>query len=285
MRPSRHRIMRFHCTLLLAGCFASLSEAARVIIKAEASVNYEERHGIISKESPVRYHFVEGKFFKGHANDKSLRSVSFYEIAENLAAHLSKHNYVPTGHATDNDVMILVNWGVTAVEDSFEEFHGIDSDEEFDQMFGSPVASESSEGETEITYDVTASPNWSAVGLQSNSQMLGFWETMHDGSLMPSEHHELQSLLKEERYFIVVIAFDNKKYQKGEKEILWSTRFSMRAGGISFNQAYAELTATASDYFGREMKGLTRKRSDDHSKVEFGDIQVLDTVDEKSSRK
>jgi len=285
MSSSSQRITRLVFASLFAFAFVSISQGARVIIKAEASVDYAERLSPSSKGKPVRYHFVEGKFFKGHANDKGLLNVSFFEIAVNLANHLAKHNYVPTGDAKGNDVMILVNWGVTAVEDSFEDFHGIDSDEEYDRLFGSPAVTENAEGETEVTYEASASPNWGAIGLQSNSRMLGFWETLHDGSLLPSEHHEYQMLLKEERYFIVVIAFDNKKYLQGEKEILWSTRFSMRASGTSFNQAYAELTATASDYFGKDIEGLTRKRSDDQSRVKMGDIQVLDTVEEKESEK
>ena len=38
--------------------------------------------------------------------------------------------------------MILVNWGVTAVEDSMEDLYGITSDEEYDELFGNPVAEE-----------------------------------------------------------------------------------------------------------------------------------------------
>ena len=124
-----------------------------------------------------------------------------------------------------------------------------------------------SEGETVVSYEPIASPNWAAVGKRANSKMLGFWNTLHDGSLMPSEHYELQALLNEERYFLVVIAFDNQKFIKTqEKEILWVTRFSMRAKGSSFKQAFPELTATASDYFGKHVKGLSRKKSDDDSK-------------------
>lgn len=285
MSHSLNRIAPLIYATFLLFAFTSVSQASRVIIKAEASADYQDRQGSNGKGKPIRYHFVEGKFFKGHTNDNSLLNVNFYEIAENLASHLSQHHYVPTGDTKGNDVMLLVNWGVTAVEDSFEDFHGIDSDDEYDQLFGSPVASENAEGETEVTFDASSSPNWGAVGVQSNSRMLGFWETMHDGSLMPSEHHEFQMLLKEERYFIVVIAFDNKKFLKGEKEILWTTRFSMRASGKPFRQAYAELTATASDYFGKNIRGLTNKRSDDQSKVKMGDIQVLDTMEQKEGGK
>lgn len=260
--------------------------ASRVIIKAEASVDYERAQAGKNKDRTISYHFVEGKFFKGHANDGSLTHVTFLEIAENLAGHLAKQNYVPTGNVKENEVMILVNWGVTAVEDSVEELYGLTSPDEYDEMFGSPVTSEDSSGEVTTTYEPSVSPNWGAMGKRENSKMLGFWNTLHDGSLMPTEHYDLQALLNEERYFIVVIAFDNQKFLKNqEKEILWVTRFSMRATGISFNQAFPELTATASDYFGKHVKGLTRKRSDDDSHVEVGEIEVIDAVDENEISK
>ena len=278
-----HSLPQFLRLFILAISISSISSsgqaATRVIISAEASVEYGRQHGTASNDQKTSYHFVEGKKNKGYANDKSLQKVSFFDIAENLAQHLTKQNYYPSSNMKENDVMLLVNWGVTAVEESFEDIYGITSDEEYDQLFGSPIVSEGSEGETVVSYEPRAAPNWGAIGKRANSRMLGFWDTLHDGSLMPSEHHEFQSLLNEERYFIVVIAFDNKKYNKKENEILWVTRFSMRAAGISFTQAFPELTATASDYFGENIAGLTRKRTDDKSHVEVGDIEVLNTVD------
>jgi hypothetical protein len=177
------------------------------------------------------------------------------------------------------------NWGITAVEESMEELYGITSPDEYDAMFGNPAASEDSSGEVTTTYEPSVSPNWGAMGKRGNSKMLGFWDTLHDGSLMPTEHYDLQALLNEERYFIVVIAFDNQKFVKNqEKEILWVTRFSMRANGTSFKQAFPELTATASDYFGKHVKGLARRRSDDDSHVEVGDIEVLNTVEDNDEK-
>lgn len=271
--------------VLTALCQVQRIQASQVIIKAEASVDYERKHSL-ENEKATTYHFVEGKFFKGHANEKSLLEVSFLEIAENLAGHLAAQKYVPTRNAKENEVMLMVNWGVTAVEDSLEDLYGLTSSDEYDEMFGNPVTSEDSSGEVTTTYEPSVSPNWGAMGKRANSKMLGFWNTLHDGSLMPSEHYELQALLNEERYFIVVIAFDNQKFIKDkQKEILWVTRFSMRAKGTSFKQAFPELTATASDYFGKHVEGLSRKKSDDKSKVEMGEIEVLNIEEKEKAAK
>ena len=278
-------IKRTVLLILIVSTLASNSQAAsRVIISAEASMDYEQNKNSKNKDEVTRYHFVEGKFFRGHANDNSLTDISFFEIAENLAGHLANQNYVPSGNVKENEVMLLVNWGVTAVEESLEDLLGITSNEEFDQMFGSPVTSEDSSGDTVTTYEPVQTTNWSALGKRGNAKMLGFWNTMHDGSLMPSEHHEFQTLLNEERYFIVVIAFDNQKFvQNKEKDILWVTRFSMRAKGTSFGRAFPELTATAADYFGQNLKGLTRKRTDDNSQVLVGEIEVINEEEDSDS--
>lgn len=259
-------------------------DASRVIIRSEASVDFTETQGGIDTSKITKYHFVPGKHYKGYAKDDTLSRVTFIEIAEVLAKELKKLNYVPSGQVEENDIMVLVNWGVTAVEDSMEEFLGINSPEEYDQLFGSPSVTQNADGESETTFAPEVSPNWAAVGKRQTAKMLGFWDVMQGNSLMPSEHQELQLLLDEERYFLVVSAFDNQKYLKGEIEVLWTTRFSMRAAGIAFDQAYVDMTLGASDFFGKHMEDLERRRVDEErSGVEIGDIEVIDTVDTQSA--
>ncbi|MCB1124341.1 MAG: hypothetical protein KJT03_22505, partial [Verrucomicrobiae bacterium] len=183
-------------TFLTLTCYGS-----RVIVRAEASVEFTEKEAHANPDKVTRYHFVPGKFYKGYARDDGLRNVTFLEIAENLSKELEKRNYFPSSDIKKNEVMLLVNWGVTAVEDSMEEMLGINSPDEYDQMFGSPTTTQNSEGETVTTFEPLVSPNWSAVGKRQNAKMLGFWDVMQGNSLMPTEHYELQGLLDEERYF------------------------------------------------------------------------------------
>jgi len=257
-------------------------DGSRVVIRAEASVDFTDNRQNTDPEKEIRYHFVPGKFYKGYGRDDSLSGVEFLEIAAALAKELEKLNYKPHADAEKNEVMLLVSWGVTAVEDSMEEFLGIDSPEVYDQMFGSPSVAQNSEGEAETTFAPEVSANWGAVGKRQTAKMLGFWDVLQGNRLMPSEHRELQSLLDEERYFIIVTAFDNAKYLSGEIEVLWTTRFSMRSAGISFKDAYVDMTLGASDFFGKHMDDLERRRVDvERSRVEIGDIEVIDTVGSK----
>ena len=82
----KHGLTEWFRLLILAISMVGISSqgqaASRVIISAEASIEYERSKGLAKKDKKTRYHFVEGKFFKGHATDKSLREITFFEIAK-----------------------------------------------------------------------------------------------------------------------------------------------------------------------------------------------------------
>ena len=64
-------------------------------------------------------------------------------------------------------------------------------------------------------------------------------------------------------------------------ETLWVTRITKKSTGTTFDVAYQELTYVANDYFLGKMNGLSKRRTDDTSKVEIGDKEVLNTVKEQ----
>jgi len=66
-------------------------------------------------------------------------------------------------------------------------------------------------------------------------------------------------MVSEERFFIFLIAFDLPAYRKGEKKVLWTTRYSMRAIGQDFDEAIGELNYVASNYFGKDLDEVSKK--------------------------
>ena len=57
--------------------------------------------------------------------------------------------------------------------------------------------------------------------------------------------------------------------------MLWSTRYSIRAIGQSFDQAIKDMNLVAADYFGKNLQGLNKTRVTDKSRVEIGEIEVI----------
>ena len=83
-------------------------------------------------------------------------------------------------------------------------------------------------------------------------------------------------MLQEERYFVILMAYDYPKIRnEGEVKLLWSTRYSIRAVGQSFEDAIKDMNLVAGDYYGTNLKGFTRTRVTDKSRVEMGDIEVI----------
>ncbi|MCZ6671624.1 MAG: hypothetical protein O7C75_01665 [Verrucomicrobia bacterium] len=280
---SPHRILQFGFVLLAICLISSGSQATQILIKAEATHHYTRSQANKNKNDPTSYHFVKGFFSAGNINDKSLVKVDFMDIAQNLAVHLTKQNYIPSKDTENNDVMVVVNWGITAVEDDLMDIWSINSQEEYEEIYGlvGEAVGEQADELREL-FGPTPIAAWGEADRRKNSNMLGFSESLDNSNVMTQDKYELESALNRERYFLVVMAYDYQKYIKEkEMDLLWITRFSMKATGTTFDSAYQELTFAASDYFGKNMKGLSKKRTDDKSKVEIGDIEVLETVEDQ----
>ncbi len=255
--------------------------ATQVIIKARATKEYTTKLAERDSDQPISYHFLKGFFYPGNISDKSLAEVDFMDIATNLAMHLTKQNYYPSKDTEKNDVIVVVNWGVTAVEDDVMDMWNISSQEEYEELYGLGDGTTENNQRLLETFGPSETPNLVTADRRKNSGLLGFEETLQSTNVMPQDQYDLESALNRERYFIVVMAYDYQKMkQNKEMNLLWITRFSMKSTGFNFSEAYQELTFAASDYFGKNMKGLQKKRSGDRSKVEVGEIEVLDTVKE-----
>ena len=254
---------------------------AQILIKAEATHEYTKSVANRKPDDPLTYHFVKGYFYGGDIKDESLVEVSFTEIAQNLAVHLTKQNYYPSKNTESNDTMIFVHWGVTAVEEDPLEMWAINSMDEYETLYGLGDSTDESVQRQLELYGPTTIPKFGEADRNRNSGILGFAETLNSTTALPQDQYDLESALGRERYFLVVMAYDYQKYlREKEMDLLWITRFSMRSSGSNFHDAYKELTFAASDYFGKNMKGLQKKRTEDTSKVEVGDIEVIDTVKE-----
>jgi hypothetical protein len=68
---------------------------------------------------------LKGRHFGGYLRDKSLRDVEFGEMVEALAGEMRKRNYYPSRVPEHGDFLIIVHWGVTGIQESFDELRSI----------------------------------------------------------------------------------------------------------------------------------------------------------------
>ena len=264
-----------------------LNNSARVIVDSVASPAYEAIQAARGPDDIETYQLMKGQFFGGQIKDKSLERVEFQDVVDTLAKQLAKRNYFPHKDLKKGDLFLVVHYGVTSVDEDWEDLMGITSQEEQDAVYGNTAGTEDSEtGETGIGfepyYDSMPSNNY---GREHNARLLGFDRELSKNNITYSEELELRSILEEERYFIIVMAYDYAEIRTTGKFMLqWSTRFSVRSPGTNFEEAHFALSRAAAPYFGTNQDDLTTVRTPwRETSVDIGEAQVVETDVETDS--
>jgi hypothetical protein len=98
------------------------------------------------------------------------------------------------------------------------------------------------------------------------------------GTAFHSRRDDLLSEIEDNRYFVVLMAYDFQLMWKQKKhKLLWETRFSIRQRHHAFDSDLASMAGFASQYFGQDTHGLVRKPIP-LGHVEIGDLKSLGTV-------
>lgn len=255
----------------------------RVAIKAEADLNFlkqRQKNGLVQ---PLTYQVAKGKFFRGTMNDKRMYLFTFQDIVKDMAQHLQKQKFYPYNGVGTGDILIVVHYGVTEYEESIMELMGYTSEEEmglgsdFDFEGISP-----DDAAMNAVGDVAFNQNTVNTLSDSNKRSMGFkakllgMEEAFGFYTNNQDKFELMSMLDEERYFVILMAYDMDSIKVKDPHLLWTTRYSIRAIGQTFDDAIKGMNEIAGDYFGKSFKGLNLKRLEDDSKVEIGDIEVIE---------
>ena len=258
-----------------------------VIVDATADESYVEQ----VKSRPYQtYHFIEGHRFGGAKADASLDRVSFMDVAESVAESLRRNRYFPSAHKDGGDLLIMISWGTTIVEPDWDELTGVvdyGNDDVQDQTF---------EGETDEALEVNADPialqydqitaGDAATGNYSeglSTRLLGLNKGLRK-SVHPWDREKVRNLLEEERYFIVLNAFDLPHMRAtGELKQVWTSRYSTRNIGTGFDIALAALNQAAAPTFGRNLPDLESSRVDTNVYAEIGELEVIGYEDSQKA--
>lgn len=255
------------------GIYAWLGQK-KVYVHSDASQEYIANR---SAENPESYYFFEGMYFGGRIRDKSLRNTEFIEIARGLAPHLAKQDYWPAQSKETCDLLLVVSWGTTSVDDLKDIYLDFYNAGYYDNF-----------AITSYFFD----QRYSHETTQS-AKLIGFYPYLNWNryDLMPHLRHqdyELRHALETERYFMIVTAFDFRALlQEKQWNRLWSTRFSMRNPGINFTKAHRALSKAGGAYFGKKLEKLGKERANFDpviADVEIGEIEVLETMDVPKGR-
>ncbi len=232
------------------------------------------------------YSFGKGGHWGGEISDDSIDRLHFEDVAQVVAAPLAAKNYLPATDPGATKLIIMLYWGTTAVP-------GPSSDSiaygELSAAQANVSGSDASMAELSSALTMMAMYNEVRDRLDfKNAGMLGYdsegvigtdYGNNIRGTAFGAKRQELIDEIEENRYFVVLMAYDFQLMWKQKKhKLLWETRFSINERHNQFDKALPVMARYASQYFGRPSKGLVRTQIPEGS-VEVREVKSLGEVE------
>jgi hypothetical protein len=248
---------------------------------------------------PEEYAFGNGGRYDGPFRDSSIEKLSFLDVARVIAVPLKAQNYIPAKDLKTEKLLIMVHWGTTIVPDPASLSVGVLALEDAQSTAtissaGGPGAARNAGAAMQAAY---AYANMQlSMEIQEreqvdlmNARMLGYdsegligtdygnW-VGHNG-MTASRRDDLIAEIEDNRYFVVLVAYDFQVYWKQKKlKALWETRFSINEPRNNFTKALPVMAQYASIYFGQDSHGLIRTRIPEGN-VKLGEPKSLGEAD------
>lgn len=245
-------------------------------VLSSMSSGYSRAKQADGKFVPEYYSFGEGGL-TGAVKGDDIGNVKFLDIARVIARALAEQNYLPANQTNEAKLLIMVHWGTTNIDGtgSGSASPGLSMTTEMSapvftggDFTGGAVVSQS-----RVTADHNSSMSVANIedgkrerALAPTARMLGYATALADvsnseGILQTTRRQELHNELTQQRYFIVLQAFDFQLMAKEKKmNLLWETRLSIGRPGNEFREVLPMIVQYASRYYGQDSHGLKRKK-------------------------
>jgi hypothetical protein len=272
----------------LSAQLAPLNE--RIAVSSTAAPDYTREQPGQKGPRPETYVFAEGRFFPGKTKDASVDRLAFKDLVRQLAPDLAQQRFFPAKEAAAADLLIYVHWGVSEVhDDPLREASLAALGPALQAM--QAQATETGLADPSAVNQVADALSWAQENqqgaMQRNAVLLGYARDLGrqdgtDGGYVDTRRQLLLTELAEERYFVVLQAFDYKSVQKGgQPKLRWVTRLSVRTYGNNFREALPVLAQAGSHVFGRQVNSLVHLKANlPRGQVSLRELQILGVVDE-----
>jgi hypothetical protein len=261
------------------------------------------------------YAFAKGGYWSGPMFDPTIDKMDFMDIARTIAVPLYDQGYIPTADPKTTKLLLVVYWGTTFAPENASDSSAYSMAQKKAQvehqsnqdLQDALRASGQSQGasptdswarEAKVTNAQDGDALSASLGVMQaenrtrdqanmrNAQMLGYdseWNELVGGLGGPAQDLKKAAMiteLEEDRYFVVIMAYDYQLLVSAKKhKLLWETRYSIRQHAHAFNQQLMSMTLHASKFFGQDSNGLTRKPLPE-GRVEIGDARDLGDIQE-----
>jgi hypothetical protein len=250
------------------------------------------------------YSFGAGGNWGGEFNDATIDKLTFLDVAHVIATPLAERKYVPARDPKTTGLLIMVYWGTTAVPEPISDSAAYSVFKDATANLakytvtlpsgkqitgGGPIADDAMDQWSAAAHMLTMVNHQRERTDFANALMLGYdspgligtEEGIYTkGTARGFERDELYAEIEDNRYFVVLMAYDFQLLWKQKKhKLLWETRFSITERNNQFDKALPAMAEYASRYFGQPSNGLIR----DHLKegqVDVGEPSLIEFIAE-----
>jgi hypothetical protein len=305
--PAGWRAARLALPLALAALPRVGLAGELTAIYAQASPGFVRARLPDGTLAPVTYTLGEGGTLPGAPYDASIDRLNFFDLAKAVSGPLEDQNYrpVPDRDPNKTKILVMVYWGTTrgaAEATSTAAYQNLQAAGQAAATVPPPPPppSASARGSpppvdgnvaARAAYQGDITSAMAAVGLEDRQRadadlkiasLLGYDSELDSlaGGIGPRElkRADLIHELEEDRYFVVLMAYDFDALWKHQKHrLLWVTRLSVRARGTNFTVALPAMVRQAGKYFGADTHGLVRDPLP-LGRVEVGPVKSLGVV-------
>jgi hypothetical protein len=287
--PARHlSIVILLLGVMCAAIPATAGNNDAIAISANAIPEYVRPLDANGRPRAETYAFTEGVHIQGDTKDRSEERMTFDEITRTLAGTLAKQNYYPATDVTSVNLLIRVYWGTTRIyedpqrDQNIERLSTARANMQASADAGTPIdLAEMRSAQDDSAY----AANSTAGAIERNARLLGYKLSLlkEEKNTMASVREQTMRMeLAEERYFVVLMAYDYQLIRREKKpKLLWVTRLSIRGPGNNFTEAMPALAIAGGDIFGQNLEGMKRIKVRDlpGGTVKLHELQVLGTAD------
>jgi hypothetical protein len=258
---------------------------------------------------PELYAFGPGGNWGGELKDLTIDKMTFLDVAHVIAKPLALQKYFPGTDPAKTKLLIMVYWGTTAVPPPYEQdtlYHNYQQALEEYRLLITQSGGSLKNDQVATAPNVAIldeANNVLSAGLHQldienhirdridfkNAEMLGYDVSGLIGTergdylkhtAMRTERNDEVDDIEENRYFVVLMAYDFQLLWKQRKhKLLWETRFSVNERHNAFDKALPALAQYASLYFGQPSNGLVKSRVLD-ANVEVGEPTLIQFIAE-----
>jgi hypothetical protein len=254
------------------------------------------------------YAFGEGGHIGGPMVDVSIDPMKFMDVARTIALPLAEKQYIPSHDPKETKLLIMVYWGLTDVPSRFGNDPWISNLSIAENKGGSPSTTiagskgyhspngNSGKSDADLAEMSAQETIMNMMNQQRahqdflNASMLGYdaedvvgtdYGNNLRGSPMAMHRDALVEEIEDNRYFVVLMAYDFQMVWKQKKhKLLWETRFSLRQKHNEFDKSLEGMARAASAYFGQNSGGLVH-RPVPVGNVDIGPMKVLGAPEDK----